>query len=242
VRILEQSVYGGTIAHYPRKKIVMTGLLDLPGYGTVRKRTMEKEELLQLWRDIRTRTRLDVREGVRVERITPEGDRWRVFAADGSSTRAASVVLAIGRRGAPRQLGVPGEDLHKVAYRLLEPQPFAGKHVMVVGGGNAAADCVIALADSKLPQSVSISYRRNHFARMRDSVRQRFQQMIEEKMFTTYLDSEVVSIASDRVTLRGRDGLVDVANDVVIVQIGGTSPSDLLKTIGIDLVEKRGEA
>ena len=242
VRILEQSVYGGTIAHYPRKKIVMTGLLDLPGFGTIRKRTMEKEELLQLWRDIRSRNRLDVREGVRVERIAPEGDKWRVFSADGASQRAATVVLALGRRGAPRQLGVPGEDLHKVAYRLLEPQPFAGKHVMVVGGGNAAADCVIALADSRLPQSVSISYRRNHFARMRDSVRQRFQEMTELKMFTTYLETEVMSIAHDHVSLRGRTGVVDVANDALIVQIGGTSPADLLKTIGIQLVEKRGEA
>ncbi len=242
VRILEQSVFGGTIAHYPRKKIVMTGLLDLPGYGTVRKRTMEKEELLHLWRDIRNRVGFDIREGVRVESIEPDGNRWRVIAADGSSTKAASVVLALGRRGAPRQLGVPGEDLHKVAYRLLEPQPFAGKHVMVVGGGNAAADCVIALADSKLPQSVSISYRRYHFARMRESVRQRFTQMIDDKMITPYLGTDIVDIATDHVTLKAHDGLVKVANDQLIVQIGGTSPSDLLRTIGINLVEKRGEA
>jgi len=125
---------------------------------------------------------------------------------------------------------------------LLEPQPFAGKNVMVVGGGNAAADCVIALADSRLPLSVSISYRRHHFARMRDSVRQRFKQMLDDQMFTAYLGTEVVDIASDHVTLSAHDDLVKVANDSVIVQIGGTSPSELLRTIGIDLVEKRGEA
>jgi cation diffusion facilitator CzcD-associated flavoprotein CzcO len=220
----------------------MTGVLDLPGYGAVRKRTMEKEELLALWRDIRDRVELDVREGVRVEAIRPSGGKWEVIAGDGSSTIAATVVLALGRRGAPRTLGVPGEDLHKVAYRLLEPQPFAGKHVMIVGGGNSAADCVLALAESKLPQSVSISYRRQHFARMRDSVRQRFQQMLNDRMFTTYLETEVVEIAPEHVMLSGPNGLVNVANDSLIVQIGGTSPSELLRTIGIELVEKRGEA
>jgi thioredoxin reductase/NAD-dependent dihydropyrimidine dehydrogenase PreA subunit len=243
VQILEQSVYGGTIAHYPRKKIVMTGTLDLPGYGTVRKKTMEKEELLKLWRDIRERVQLDVREGVRVESIEANGpSRWCAITGDGRAVVAASVVLALGRRGAPKTLGVPGEDMHKVAYRLLEPQPFTGKHVMVVGGGNAAADCVIALADSRLPQSVSISYRRHHFARMRDSVRQRFEQLIGEKMITPYLNTNVVDIASDHLTLKAHDGLVQVANDQVIVQIGGTAPASLLRSIGIDLVEKRGEA
>ena len=242
VQILEQSVFGGTIAHYPRKKIVMTGTLDLPGFGKIKKRTMHKEELLSLWREVRQQMSLDVREGMRVESIERDGARWRVVGADGYSTRGASVVLALGRRGAPRQLGVPGEELHKVAYRLLEPEPFAGKHVMIVGGGNAAADCVIALVDSKLPQSVSISYRRHELMRLRDSVRSRFMQLMDAKMITPYLGTEVVSIDPDRVTLKRNNEIVDVANDSLIIQCGGTSPSDLLKTIGIHLVEKRGEA
>jgi predicted flavoprotein YhiN len=87
---------------------------------------MEKEELLDLWRDIRERVQFDVREGVRVESIAAAGpSRWQVQTADGAAVRAGSVVLALGRRGAPRTLGVPGEDLHKVAYRLLEPRPTA---------------------------------------------------------------------------------------------------------------------
>jgi len=242
VRIVEQSVYGGTIAHYPRKKIVMTGTLELPGYGTIRKRTMPKEELLLLWRDIRARAKLDVHEGVRVQAIEREGDGWRVVGSDGYTGRAASVVLALGRRGAPERLGVPGEELEKVAYRLLEPEPFAGKHVMVVGGGNAAADCVIALADSKLPQSVSISYRRDQFMRMRDSVRRRLGQLIEAQRITAYLCTQVDYIADDHIALATGAGTQHIANDQLIVQIGGTSPSSLLRTIGIELVEKRGEA
>jgi thioredoxin reductase (NADPH) len=242
VQIVEQSVYGGTIAHYPRAKIVMTGTLDLPGYGTVRAKTMQKEELLALWKDIRERMRLEVKEGVRVESIEPEGNRWRVLGSNGYADRAATVVLALGRRGAPRELGVPGEDMPKVVYRLLEPEPFTGKDVMIVGGGNAAADCAIALAESKLCTSVSLSYRRHQLARLRGSVRDRLQQLIAERAVIPYLGSEVLHIAADHVALKTGHTVTSVSNDHVIVQIGGTSPSELLKTIGIELVEKRGQA
>jgi len=242
VKVLEQSVYGGTIAHYPRAKIVMTGTLELPGYGTVRRKTMAKEELLELWQDIRARGQLDVQEGVRVESIARDGAGWRVAGAGGFSERAPTVILALGRRGAPRTLGIPGEELSKVVYRLLEPEPFAGKRVMVVGGGNAAADCAIALAESKLCESVSLSYRRPQLARLRGSVRARLETLMGEARVVPYLGTELVSISADHVELKIGDQQKRLDNDHVIVQIGGTSPSELLKTIGIELVEKRGEA
>jgi len=241
VQIVEQSVYGGTIAHYPRAKIVMTGTLDLPGYGTVRKRTMKKEELLELWEDIRARTQFDVREGIRIQRIERSGVHWRVVG-DNYIATASNVVLALGRRGAPKTLGVKGEELPKVVYRLLEPEPFAEKHVMVVGGGNAAADCVIALAESKLCRTVSLSYRRQQLARLRGSVRKRLDELIESKHVVPYFGTELDYIASDHVSLKSGASTIRIANDHVIVQIGGTSPSELLKTIGIQLVEKRGVA
>lgn len=242
VRILEQSAYGGTIAHYPRAKIVMTGTIELPGYGTVRRKTMQKEDLLELWQDIRARAHLNVREGVRVEGIARDGDRWRVATADGGAERAANVVLALGRRGAPRTLGIPGEELSKVSYRLLEPEPFAGKHVLVVGGGNAAADCAIALAESNLCTSVSLSYRRTQLARLRGSVRARLEELMSEQRVVSYLGTQLAYIAPDHVGLKTGEEVSELRNDRVIVQVGGTSPSELLRSIGIELVEKRGEA
>jgi thioredoxin reductase (NADPH) len=241
VQIVEQDRYGGTIAHYPRAKVVMTGSFELAGYGTVRRKTMSKEQLLELWADIRARTQLDVREGVRVETIRNEGSAWRLAGGDWND-RAASVVLALGRRGAPRQLGVPGEDLPKVSYRLLEPEPFTGKHVLVVGGGNAAADVAIALAQAKLCAGVAISYRRPQLARLRGSVRLEIERCFKAGSIAPLLSTEVVSIGERSVKLKTPDGVRDVRNDHVIVQVGGTPPSELLRTIGIELVEKRGEA
>ncbi len=241
VQIVDQHRYGGAIAHYPRAKVVMTGSFELPGYGSVRRKTMSKEQMLDLWADIRERVPLDVKEGIRVEAIHPEGPSWRLVGSDWQD-RAAAVVLALGRRGAPKELGVPGEHLPKVSYRLLEPEPFANKHVMVVGGGNTAAECAIALADAKLCTSVSISYRRAELARLRSSVRKQIERCFADGTLAPLLSTEVVSIAEDHVTLNTPDGVQQMINDNVIIQIGGQPPSALLRTIGIELVEKRGEA
>jgi thioredoxin reductase/NAD-dependent dihydropyrimidine dehydrogenase PreA subunit len=241
VQVVEQDRYGGAITHYPRAKVVMTGSFELPGYGTVRRKTMSKEQLLALWRDLRERVEIDIKEGVRVEAIHAEGPSWRLVGP-GWQDRAAAVVLALGRRGAPRELGVPGEQLAKVSYRVLEPEPFAGKHVMVVGGGNTAADSAIALAGSKLCASVSLSYRRLELARLRTSVRAEIERCFAAGALEPLLGTEVVSIAEDHVMLKTQDGVHQVVNDHVVVQIGGQAPSELLRTIGIELVEKRGEA
>lgn len=241
VVIVDQERYGGTIAHYPRAKVVMTGAFELPGYGTVRRKTMSKEQLLALWTDIRERTGLAVQENVRIDAIHAEGDAWRVIAETWQD-RAAAVVLALGRRGAPRRLGVPGEELPKVVYRLLEPEPFAGKRMLVVGGGNAAADCALALAGAGLCASVALSYRRTELARLRGSVRAAIERAFGDGTIRPLLGTEVAAIAEHHVMLKTRDGLEELPNDHVIVQIGGTAPSALLQTIGIELVEKRGEA
>jgi thioredoxin reductase len=240
VELVEQERYGGTIRHYPRAKIVMTGAIELPGFGTLRRRTMTKEQLLEIWDDMRARTALPVREGVRVERLTAVDGGWEVIAGDWS-TRAATVVLALGRRGAPRRLGVPGEDLAKVSYRVIEPEPFAGQHVLVVGGGNAAADCALGLVESGLPVSVGLSYRRHELARMRSSVRDRVEAAFASGALIPHLGTEVIAIDPEQVMLRSATGLATLRNDAVVVQIGGTAPRDLLHSIGIELVDKRAE-
>jgi thioredoxin reductase/ferredoxin len=241
VLLVEQERYGGTIRHYPRDKVVMTGALELPGYGKVRRRTMRKGELLALWDDIRARIALPLREGTRVSEIARVPGGWRVSAEDWSAT-AANVVLALGRRGAPRRLGVAGEELAKVHYRVLEPARFAGPRVLVVGGGTGAADAALALAGSGGCASVTLSYRRAQLARMRGSVRARVEDAIARGAIQARLETEVVEIGAEHVRLRGPTGDDAVPNDAVIVQIGGTAPDDLLRTVGIDVVEKRGEA
>ena len=239
--VLEQDKFGGTITHYPRAKVVMTGSIELPGYGTVRRATMSKEDLVELWTDIRARTNLPVKEGVRIEQIEAEGAAFRVRGGE-FHDRAANVVLALGRRGAPKELGVPGEQLPKVVYRVIEPEVFADKRVLVVGGGNAAADCAIALAEQGGCRAVGLSYRRTELARVRASVRARLDELVAQAKVRMLLGTEVASISEHHVMLRSARGVEQLDNDHVVIQIGGTAPSQLLRSIGIELVEKRGEA
>lgn len=241
ILVVDQEKFGGTIAHYPRAKVVMTGAIELPGFGTVRRRTMSKEDLVELWTEIRERTHLPVKEGVRIEVIEAEDNVWRV-RGDGFAERAANVVLALGRRGAPRELGVPGEELAKVVYRVIEPDVFADTRVLVVGGGNAAADCAIALAEQGRCRALGLSYRRTELARVRASVKVRVEQLIREAKIMPLFGTEVVAISPRHVTLKSERGIQELDNDHVVVQIGGTAPSQLLHSLGIELVEKRGTA
>lgn len=242
VVLLEAERFGGTITHYPRAKVVMTGALDIPLHGRVKRSTMSKEQLVALWATIQRRHELPVKTGELVQRLSQDAhDVWSVHSSSGVY-RAANVLLALGVRGSPMKLRVPGEELAKVSYRLLEPGEFAGKDVLVVGGGNSAVETVLSLIDAGGCRSISLSYRKTQFARCRGSNRTRIDEAIAQGAVQALLPSHVQEIGSDYVELELQAGSERIANDAVIVQIGGTPPSQLLKSFGIELVTKFGEA
>ncbi|KPK53442.1 MAG: hypothetical protein AMJ63_06430 [Myxococcales bacterium SG8_38_1] len=243
VLLLEREAFGGTITHYPRAKVVMTGSLDFPMYGRVSKRKMSKEQLVALWEDIRDKTGLQVAVGELVEHIERgPADTWLV-SSTGGVFKSANVLLALGRRGSPRKLDVPGEELSKVVYRVIEPEVFQGQRVLVVGGGNAAVESAFALLDSGDCASVAISYRKKAFARCRQANRERIEAEMQAGRLTALMETEVEEIFGDRVSLRHASGdSVSIENDAVVVQVGGTAPTDLLENVGIEIVTKYGEA
>jgi thioredoxin reductase/NAD-dependent dihydropyrimidine dehydrogenase PreA subunit len=243
VLLLEREAFGGTITHYPRAKVVMTGFLDFPMYGRVSKRKMSKEQLVALWEDIREKTGLKVAVGELVEKIEPaEDDSWLV-SSTGGVFKTANVLLALGRRGSPRKLDVPGEEQSKVVYRVIEPEVFQGQHVLVVGGGNAAVESAFALVDGGSCTSVTISYRKNSFARCRQPNRKRIEAEMEAGRLTALMGTQVEEIFEDRVTLRDASGeQSSIQNDAVVIQVGGTAPTALLQDVGIEIVTKYGEA
>jgi thioredoxin reductase/NAD-dependent dihydropyrimidine dehydrogenase PreA subunit len=243
VLLLERERFGGTITHYPRAKVVMTDVVDLPLYGKLKGRKMTKEQLVAAWDDIQASLSPPVVTGELVERLElgPDG-MWNVHSDQGMR-RAANVVLALGVRGSPRKLGVPGEDLAKVAYRLLEPGEFTGRRVLVVGGGNSAVESALALMDHGGCASVSISYRGEVFARCRGENRRRIEEALVSGRIQSLLGTQLQHIGPDRAVLRDSAGQVrEIDNDAVIVQIGGTPPSALLKSFGVELITKYGEA
>ena len=243
VLMVDREGFGGTILHYPRAKVVMTGALELPVYGTVRGRQLSKEQLMGLWQDIRTKVNPPIVTGHLVTGLSVRADGMIEVQAEQAAWHTANVILALGGRGSPRKLEVPGEEDAKVAYRLLEPDEFRGKHVMVVGGGNSAVESALALADFRGCASVSLSYRRKEFARCRSENKRRIHECIQSGAVQALLSTQLITIQPQSVTLSDEQKrVIEVPNDAVIVQAGGTPPAQLLKSFGIEMVTKFGES
>ncbi len=237
-RIIEQETLGGSILHYPRKKLVMTHPVDLPGVGQMPFREVEKEPLLEFWLQTLRKKGITVEEGVRLETVEQQDG---VFVAHTSAgpIAAAHVILALGRRGTPRRLEVPGEDLPKVAYRLIEPESYAGQRVLVVGGGSSALEAAMALAER--PRSrVTLCHRRSEFSGARAALVQRVLLLEKERMLEILREARVTAIAADRVHLDVAGQPAERENDFVFVLAGGVPPYALLKQCGVDLETKFG--
>ena len=237
---LDQDTLGGTIAHYPRGKIVMTKPATLPVVGKIPFRETTKESLMEFWTSVVERVDLPLHLGRRVDDIIADGDRWVVAAGD-ERHRTRAVLLAIGRRGTPRKLGVPGEDLPKVVYRLDDPAGYRGKHVLVVGGGDSAIEAAVVLSEEP-GTDVTLSYRAAAFSRARAKNRDRLQARIDAKRVRVLLGSTVDEIAYERVRIRVGEATQDLRNDAVIVCAGGILPTGFLKSIGIEVRTHHGDA
>jgi len=157
------------------------------------------------------------------------------------SYQTRAIVLAVGRRGTPRKLGVPGEDLPKVVYRLIDAEQYDGQAVLVVGGGDSALEAAIALAE-RPGSRVTLSYRSEAFSRVKQKNRQRLEQLQHEGRLRVELGSTLKSIEPKAVQLTTADGVKTLANDAVIVCAGGQLPTPLLQKIGIQFETKYGSA
>ncbi len=239
-KILEQEdSLGGAVYHYPRNKIAMTAPVNLPVIGKVKMTEVSKEELLEFWNGVMAKTGLKVSFRERMESIEKSGEGFVVKTQMGSYT-AKTVLLAIGRRGTPRKLAVPGEDSPKVVYRLIDPEQYKGQRVLVVGGGDSALEAAVAISHQKGAR-VTISYRSEAFSRVKEKNREALRQAQDKGRLRVLLQSTISKIEADRVHLKYREEPVAIRNDAVIVCAGGELPTPLLKKIGVMFETHHGE-
>jgi thioredoxin reductase/NAD-dependent dihydropyrimidine dehydrogenase PreA subunit len=238
---LEKEDIGGTVRHYPRKKLVLTRPVKVPGYGKLGAREIRKEDLVGLWDEVVEKTGLRVNTRETALAVRRENGAFTVTTSAGTH-RATRVVLAIGRRGVPRKLGVPGEDTPKVAYALREPEAYRGDRILVVGGGDSAVEAALALAEQP-GNHVALSYRQDRLSRVKPANLERFEAAARRGALEVHWRSEPAEIQPDRVRLRnGGAGELVLPNDYVFVFIGGELPTQFLEACGVAIDTKFGES
>ncbi len=235
---LEQDTFGGTVAHFPRGKLVMTAPFTLPLAGRFKFTELSKEELMAFFERIADQTGLQVNCRERVETIARTAAGFEVTTTK-ARYRTRAVLLAIGRRGTPRTLDVPGEELPKVVYRMIDPEQYRGQHVLVVGGGDSALEAACSVAEQ--PETVvTLSHRSDSFNRAKPKNRKRVEEAHGQGRLRVVTSSVVERIAVDHVQLARGDQRAVIANDVVIGCLGGILPTAFLKSIGIEVETKYG--
>jgi len=238
VTIEQESSLGGAIFQYPRNKVAMTAPVKLPLVGEMRFKEVSKEKLLEFWNGIIGQTGMKLNYNERMETIT-ETSQGFIVKTTKNTYETSAVLLAIGRRGTPRKLGVSGEELPKVVYRLIDPEQYRNQHVVVVGGGDSALEAAISIAEQP-GTTVTLSYRSEAFGRGKAKNRDRLNEMSKTGRIDVRLKSNIKMIAPDKLVLEQEGSTFEIANDAVIVCAGGILPTPFLKEIGVMVETKFG--
>ncbi|HKS82389.1 MAG TPA: NAD(P)-binding domain-containing protein [Candidatus Acidoferrales bacterium] len=229
---VEEGELGGTVAKYPRQKLVMTSPVEFPLYGKFKKTELSKEELLSFWQKVLARADFQLRKSEKVTDIQRSPDGVFTTTTSRSQYRSRAVTLAMGRAGSPRKLGVKGEDLPKVMYRLIEADHYINKQILVVGGGDSAVEAAMGLAH-QVGNRVTLSYRQGSFTRIKERNKQRLDECVRKKKLRVALNSNPVDISPDSVVLEINGTQEKIPNDYVWIFAGGDPPYAFLKKIGV---------
>jgi thioredoxin reductase/ferredoxin len=260
IAVLEAAEPFSTLVNFPRAKPIYTYPRAMTPAGGLQVKAEVKEALVEELREQIERAGIRPLAG-RAERVAREGGQLVVRLADGRALAGRRVLIAIGRSGDFRRLGVPGEELPKVYNRLHDPRDFAGREVLVVGGGDAALEAAIALAGGGA--SVTLSYRRPEFARpkaenvvalerlrrdptadlsrehptserLADAARRPVSPTGPPGQIRLRLGTSVHEIRDEEVLLAGADGRIEtLPNRVVFVMIGREAPLEFFRRSGL---------
>jgi thioredoxin reductase/Pyruvate/2-oxoacid:ferredoxin oxidoreductase delta subunit len=229
---VDEGEFGGTVAKYPRQKIVLTSPVELPIYGKFKKTELSKEDLLAIWKQVLSKVDFKFRSGEKVEEIKKGEDGVFTVMTTKGLHRARTVVLAIGKGGSPRKLGVKGEDLPKVMYRLIETDHYVNRNILIVGGGDSAVEAAMGLAQ-QVGNKVTLSYRKPGFTRLKDRNEKRIQESMEKGKVKVVFNSRLAEFTEKSAILDVGGKLQEIPNEFVWIFAGGEPPTAFLRKVGV---------
>jgi thioredoxin reductase (NADPH) len=229
---VDEGEMGGTVAKYPRQKLVMTSPVEFPTYGKFKKTELSKEDLMAFWSKVLQRVDFKFRQGEKVEDIKKGEDGIFTVVTTKSQYRAHAVILGIGKSGSPRKLGVKGEELPKVMYRLIEADHYVNKKILVVGGGDSAIEAAMGLAH-QVGNQVTLSYRKEAFSRIKERNSQRIEECLRKGKLKVIFNSAPAEFKQVSVILEINGQRQEIPNDYVWIFAGGEPPTAFLKKIGV---------
>ncbi|NOZ04477.1 MAG: NAD(P)-binding domain-containing protein [FCB group bacterium] len=234
--IIDQDNPGGTILQYPRRKLTLVQPVRLPLYGKLNKLEYTKEELLDIWHEVIETHNINLRTHHKLLGVERKNGCFLLKTSKGEIS-VRKVILSLGRRGTPRKLGVPGEELGKVMYKLIDAETYQDRKILVVGGGDSAIEAAIGLANQPGNQ-VTISYRKPNFFRLKARNETNIERALKENKLTVIFNSNVKEIHPDKVILDQEGKRIELDNDFVFIFAGGELPFPLLNSIGIAFGKK----
>ena len=238
--VFDKGSFASTIQNFPKRKLVMAEPAHLPLYGPLWLQNATKEELIEKWQEIIDQTGLTIREREAVSAISHEADGTFLVQTDQGQYQSSAVVMAIGARGSPRPLGIPDEQEPRVQYLLTDPDAFAGQRVLVVGGGDSAVEAAMSLADVA-DTTVSLSYRKESFDRIKALNRERLSEYEADGRITTLFKSTVARLGPGQAVLKIGQEEKLMENDVVFALLGAEPPTKFLAQAGICILEPASE-
>jgi len=229
--LIDQQKAGGTILQYPRKKLVMTKPVEIPLYGTLNKPEYSKEELLAIWEEALKRFNINIKSGEKLQEVKQKNHIFEVCSLN-KTYLAANVILALGRRGTPRKLNIPGEDKPKVLFKLIDAESYQNEHILVVGGGDSALEAAMGLA--RQPGNiVTISYRKEKFFRIKKRNEERIADLLKNDKIRIIFNSQLIEIQEKAVFIESTEEQTQIENDFTFIFAGGEPPFALLNKIGV---------
>ena len=252
--LLEKEQPFNTVQNFPKNKLIFSEPRSMQNRGNFWFEDAQKEDLVERWEAALDQRRLALRQPEEVTAIKKVGGLFEiqtVVGADGLTQGAAAVeavsseagatnryrarrvILAIGRRGAVRRLGIPGERLEKVDYSLKDPDDYRGRKLLIVGGGDSAVEGAIACAEAGA--HVTVSYRQAAFSRAKALNQQRIQSLIDRGQVKVEFNTNAVEIREDSVKLKRDEQTFDLPNEKVLIFAGTKLPAGFLRRVGIKM-------